>query len=345
VSGSIHAAPDASTAQREVDFQTLYTYISALPYGIPLLYPAQFGNSLVLTPHTYFMNAAAVLTDSLYLNAEGNANAIFVIQINGALTTSTYAVVSLINGAQAKNVYWEVQGAVTINNYSIFCGNIVGNGAIILGTGNVLNGRALTMTGNINTTAVIANNAFGGTCAILPIELLSFTGFCDVQNVDLAWSTAAETGNRLFTIQRSCDDKNWRAIGIVDGVGNSSTLHSYVFTDNPPGRSIYYYRLMLADFNGNNTYSINVVVEKCGIDSAFGVAIYPNPSTGKFSLFYAGNTIQVSSIEIFNTAGAQVFQSIGFQSTFNLSNKPSGEYFVHIHLPSKTVNLEVLVIK
>jgi hypothetical protein len=43
-----------------------------------VLYPVQFGNNLVLTPHTYLMEAAAVLTDSVYLNAQGNANAVFV---------------------------------------------------------------------------------------------------------------------------------------------------------------------------------------------------------------------------------------------------------------------------
>jgi Ice-binding-like/Secretion system C-terminal sorting domain len=345
VTGTIHPVPDVSTVQSEVDFLTLYTYISTLPYDIALLYPAQFGNSLVLTPHIYFMNAAAVLTDSLYLNAEGNTDAIFVIQINGALTTSTNAVVSLINGAQAKNVYWEVQGAVTINSSSTFSGNIISNGAIVLSTGDILNGRALTTFGNINTTAVTANNGFGGICSTLPIQLLSFAGICAVQNVELTWTTAMETGNRLFTIQRSSNDKDWQAIGTVDGAGNSSTPHSYSFTDKLAARSIYCYRLMLTDFNGSNTYSTIVTVEKCGLDPAAGVALCPNPSTGRFTLLYTGDKTQVSSIVIFNSVGEQVAESMGFQSTFDLSNKSSGEYFVQIYLPSKIISLEVTVIK
>lgn len=157
VTGTIHPIPDASTAQCSADLLNVYTYLNTLPYDIELLYPAQFGNNLVLTPHTYILNAATVFTDSLYLNALGNANAVFVIQINGALSTSTYSKVLLINGALAKNVFWKVDGAVDINDYSVFNGTIIcNNGAIDLKTGVVLNGRALTTTGTLTTEAINA---------------------------------------------------------------------------------------------------------------------------------------------------------------------------------------------
>jgi hypothetical protein len=345
VTGTIHPVPDASTLQCSIDFQNLYTYVNALPDDIVLLYPAQFGNSLVLTPHTYLMNAATLLTDSLYLNAEGNANAIFVIQINGALSTSAFSSVTLINGAQANNVYWVVQGAVTINNNSTFCGNIVcSNGAISLGTGVTLDGRALTTAGIINTTAITANNSFGA-CTSLAIQLLSFTGVCVVQTVVLNWSTAMETNNKSFTVQRSGDGMNWQPIGTIDGAGSSTALHTYSFTEKLPGGSVSYYRLMLTAFDGENTYSIVITVGKCGMDTAGSFTLYPNPSTGTFTLSCTGDRTKVSSIEIFNSVGEQVYGSTGFQSIVDLSNKPSGEYFVQIHLPSNTINLEVVVVK
>ena len=346
VTGTIHLVPDASTVQCATDFLNLYTYLVTLPDDIELLYPAQFGNNLVLTPHTYVMNAATLLTGSLYLDAEGNANAIFIIQINGALSTSAFSNVSLINGAQAKNVYWEVQGAITINNNSTFFGNIVSNnGAIILGTGVNLDGRALTAAGIINTTAMTANNSFGGSCSILPIELLSFTGVCAMHTVVLNWSTAMETNNKLFTVQRSDDANNWQAIGTIDGAGTSSALHTYSYTDKVPGKSVSYYRLMLTAFGGENTYSIVITVQKCEMDTTERFTLYPNPSTGTFTVLFTGDRTQVSSIEIFNSGGQQVYEAIGFPSTFDLSGKPSGEYFVQIHLPSKTITLEVVVVK
>lgn len=156
VSGTIHPIPDASTAKCAADLVNVYKYLDKLPYDIELLYPVQFGNDLVLTPHTYLMNAAAVLTGSVYLNAESNPNAVFVIQINGALSTSTYAKVILLNGAQAKNVYWKIEGAVSINNYSEFVGTIIcHDGALgAFNTGVILNGRALTTMGSLTTNAV-----------------------------------------------------------------------------------------------------------------------------------------------------------------------------------------------
>ena len=156
VKGTIHPSPDNSTATCATDLTTVYTYLNKLKTDIELLYPAQFGSNLVLTPHTYLLNAATVLTDSLYLNAEGNTNAVFVIKINGALSTSTYSRVILINGTQAKNVYWKIEGAVNINNYSIFRGTIIcNNGALgVLNTGVVLDGRALTTSGALTTNAI-----------------------------------------------------------------------------------------------------------------------------------------------------------------------------------------------
>jgi len=173
VSGAIHPIPDLVTAKCAADLLEVYNYLNVLPYDIELLYPAKFGQNLVLTPHTYIMKAAAVFTDSLYLNAEGNADAVFVIKIDGALVTSTYSKVLLINGAQAKNVYWKIEGAVSINNYSVFCGTIVcNNGALgAINTGVILNGRALTTTGALSSTAI--TSIMAPVCAPTALSVVS----------------------------------------------------------------------------------------------------------------------------------------------------------------------------
>ncbi len=179
VTGDIHLIPDGVTAQAANDLLVAYTYVNILPYDIELLYPAQFGNNLVLTPHTYLMDGAASFTDSLFLNAQGNANAVFVIQINGALTTSTYSKVILINGAQAENVYWKVEGAVSINNYSVFCGTIIcNNGALgAINTGVILNGRALTTNGALTTTAIDADALnVPGNCGTIGVNTENVVG-------------------------------------------------------------------------------------------------------------------------------------------------------------------------
>jgi hypothetical protein len=172
VNGKIHTIPDGSTAACANDLLIAYNDINALPYDIQLLYPAQFGRNLVLTPHTYLLNAATVFTDTLYLNAEGNANAVFVLRIKGALSTSTYSRVKLINGAQSKNVFWQIEGAVQINNYSVFCGTIIcHNGALgAINTGVNIDGRMLTTNGALSTTAVtVVATSIPGDCSTVGI--------------------------------------------------------------------------------------------------------------------------------------------------------------------------------
>jgi hypothetical protein len=166
VTGTVHENPDTSTAQCAADLNVVYSYLNLLPVDIELLYPAAFGNNLVLTPHTYLLNAATVLNGTVTLDAQNNANAVFVIKINGAFSSSTYAEVVLINGAQIKNVFWKIDGAVQINDYSEIKGTLVGNnGAINLTTGTQIDGRALTTNGSISTNAVTAVMPIGCTTA------------------------------------------------------------------------------------------------------------------------------------------------------------------------------------
>ena len=157
VTGTVHANPDIFTAQCAADLSVAYTHLNVLPNDIELLYPAVFGNDLVLTPHTYILNGATVITGELVLNAEDNEDAVFVIKVNGALSTATYAKVILINGAKAENVYWKIDGAVNLNDYAEFKGTLIcNNGAMILNTGVAVEGRALSTTGGVSTFGINA---------------------------------------------------------------------------------------------------------------------------------------------------------------------------------------------
>ena len=120
-----------------------------------------------------------------------------------------------------------------------------------------------------------------------------------------------ETNNKSFTVQRSEDGKNWQTIGMIDGAGSSPTPHTYSLTDKLSGKSVSFYRLMLTAFDGENTYSIVITGGKCGIDTAGSFTLYPNPSSGTFTLSYTGDLTLVSCIEIFNSVGEQVYGSPG----------------------------------
>ncbi len=80
----------------------------------------------------------------------------------------------------------------------------------------------------------------------------------------LIWSTASETNNDYFTIERTKDGIVYDAVGTVDSKapgGNSTQTLTYSFTDNSfpkeesANNAVFYYRLKQTDFDGNYTYS------------------------------------------------------------------------------------------
>ena len=157
VTGTIHTNPDTSTAQAALDLTGVYTYLNGLPHDIELLFPATFGNGLILTPHTYLLDAATVHTGTVFLDAQNNNDAVFVIKIVGALSSGTAANVVLLNGAQAKNVFWLVNGATDLATNYVLKGTLIGhNAAITVNTGASIEGRVLSTTGGISTFGINA---------------------------------------------------------------------------------------------------------------------------------------------------------------------------------------------
>ncbi|MES2140998.1 MAG: ice-binding family protein [Bacteroidota bacterium] len=228
VTGMIHPIPDPSTVQCAADLLLAYNYINGLSSDIELLYPQQFGNNLVLTPHTYIMNGAVIFTDTLYLNAQGNANAVFIIKTYGAFATSVGSQVMLTNGAQAKNVYWMINGAVSINNYSNFNGTLVCYGAIDILQGATINGRALTVDGALNANA--ANVTMTAGCA---------TGAPDITTQPANKITCAGSSVSFSVIAHGdALTYQWRkgTVNLVNG-GNISGATSAILTINPANLS------------------------------------------------------------------------------------------------------------
>ncbi|MEO6453876.1 MAG: ice-binding family protein, partial [Ginsengibacter sp.] len=252
--------------------------------------------------HTYIMNAATTFTDSLYLNAEGNFNAVFVIKIKGALSTSTFSKVLLRNGTQAKNVYWVVDGAVSINDSSVFNGTIIcNNAAINLSTGVTLNGRALTTGGALSTASVIATSPFGN-CNTLPLKWLYFKGTPDKGNISLAWGTTNEINNGFFTIEKSIDGTMFKKLTIVNTAKESGAQYHYLFTDHEPYKSGYY-RISQTDKDGHRNYYCTILV-KMNLNQSFNTL--PYVQNNYIYVRTSGAVPGKGSIELYNIEGKKI---------------------------------------
>ena len=93
--------------------------------------------------------ASLGLTGTLTLDAEGDPDAVFIFQIESTLVTATDSSVSLANGAQACNVYWQVGSSATLGTRTAFKGTILALTSISLNDAVVVRGRLLARNGAV----------------------------------------------------------------------------------------------------------------------------------------------------------------------------------------------------
>ena len=159
----------AVAQQAAADALTAYNSMVALPPGADPGF-GQLGGQ-VLAPGVYTAASGSfLLTGSdLTLDAQGNANAVWVFQMATSLTVGGPGAprnVILVNGAQASNVFWQVGSAATINGAGggTMVGTIIAMAGITFSTaGNnappftVLNGRALVLVGPVTMVNTVIN--------------------------------------------------------------------------------------------------------------------------------------------------------------------------------------------
>jgi hypothetical protein len=174
---------------------------------------------------------------------------------------------------------------------------------------------------------------------VIPVELTSFTAFSDDDAIRLNWSTASETNNAGFDIERSTDGASFARIGFEEGVGTTTEAQSYQFSDTaPPFASTLYYRLRQVDVDGAFEYS--PVVEVAMTPSSLALLpSAPNPFRQSTVLRYEIPEPSVVRLQVFDAVGRHVAtladgeQSAGrHELTFDGSRLASGTYFVRLEV-------------
>jgi Secretion system C-terminal sorting domain len=175
-------------------------------------------------------------------------------------------------------------------------------------------------------------------CTPLPVELASFTAGVTRNNVTLNWSTATETNNQGFDIERKlASATDWTRIGNVAGNGTTTEQKNYTYSDRA-NTGTYNYRLKQIDLNGNFTYHSLTSDVEVGVPSVYNLSQnYPNPFNPStkvdYDLPYDGKV----SIILYDISGREVANLVNDVKTagyytlqFNASNLASGLYFYRI---------------
>lgn len=185
----------------------------------------------------------------------------------------------------------------------------------------------------------------------IPVELTSFTASASGNNVILNWSTATETNNQGFDVERKASGSEFQSVGFVSGSGTTTEIRNYSFNDEVSNGN-YVYRLKQLDFDGTFEYSNEIEVD-VNIPAVYALEQnYPNPfnpsTTINFSLANEGFV----KLAVYNTLGQEVMtlvnevkESGAHSVTFDASLLTSGAYFYKLETAQFSQTKKMLLTK
>jgi len=160
VNGETHAA-DAAALQAKNALTAAYINLGNQPCDFGPFGPTDLA-SKELVPGVYCYSSTLSNTGALTLNGGGNNNAVWIFKIGSALNTGPGSTVTVINGGQDCNVFWQVGSSATLDTTTMFVGTILADASISLNNEANISGRALASTGAVT---LINNEITPSMCA------------------------------------------------------------------------------------------------------------------------------------------------------------------------------------
>ena len=177
----------------------------------------------------------------------------------------------------------------------------------------------------------------------VPVTLIKFEAKCtDNRYVELVWSTATETNNDFFTIEKSPDGRNFETLENIKGAGNSNVLMNYSFTDFYPYQNKTYYRLKQTDFDGTSV-TCKTISAQCAVkwDKLSIINIQPNPAENMVYINIGAPDNTEMTLTLSNSAGQTVLKKTfmiekGSQTLqLDISQYAEGMYMLNMKSPEE----------
>lgn len=187
---------------------------------------------------------------------------------------------------------------------------------------------------------------------VIPVELTSFSAVLKNNSVSLTWSTATETNNKGFFIERKGNEEIWQTISFINGRGNSVSINQYSFTDNALETGNYSYRLKQIDFDGTYSYSTVVSISLNKKITYCLDANYPNPFNPSTKIRFSIPEKQHVTLKIYDVLGKEVKTLVNeernsgqFIVEFNAGDFSSGIFFYQLKAGNFTQTNKMLLLK
>jgi hypothetical protein len=286
---------DAVAIQCKFDLANAYGVAAARTQNLVVLSDENLGGE-TLSPGLYRSGSGSftITGSDLTLDGEEDANAVWVFQMpSSTLTVGAGLKVLLINGANAHNIFWQVNGSVTIGSNAEFEGTIMADQSITMETGAKLNGRALSMNGQVtlDTNNFTTPPAITITASAGMNGLITPSGTVEVHEGSQSFTITPDTGYHVADV-------------LVDGVSvGAVTSYDFLYVTAS--------HLISATFAINDVQiatDVNTLNVNEGSTASFQVKLTVQPTSGK--------TVAVSK----TSGDPDISVSGGGSLSFNTSN-------------------------
>jgi hypothetical protein len=336
VCGDTHIQNGITQSAKE-ELDAAYEYLDSLP-SVPHI--ATYGSGETITPGVYSVAAAGSVAGELTLDGPG----LYLFKFGGAFSTGAGAKVILENGAQACDVFWLAEGAISMGALTSMRGTTIAhNGANNMGANGAIEGRMLSTAGAVGfyTATAFKDKLFCG-ASTQPLttqgpEIVSFSVLKNDIYADISWKMTKDVEIDFYQIEVSTDGSTFTSVDET----NSKRLYSqseYTLKDKAASIGVNYYRLKVTPLDGPTFYS---GIQKVNFDiNLEDVIVYPNPARDNISIDMIGFTAKAGTIEIFNQLGQQMTQrnylSIPSEpAVFTLSDFSNGMYIISIKIENQ----------
>lgn len=209
---------------------------------------------------------------------------------------------------------WEVEKRTGLGTHFPYASNAPVSGVASITNSYIYGSQSSVYSGLYNW-----NISAQTPCSRVPVRAISncptpvtWTSFYLVPQDDnsckLVWSTADETNNAYFAVERSVDGINFETIATISGAGNRDIASNYFYVDNAPLSGTSYYRITQHDFDGKFSSTAMKPYSSLGL---IEVTTYPNPFQNNTTLLVSGADAATYSYTLYSVNGQLVEQGSG----------------------------------
>lgn len=274
-------------------------------------------------------------------------------------TTPTVGLTGYWKGAIAKTLAdWKTASGQDSTSISVDPGftsatdlHLKSNTSPVIGKGIVISWLSTDIDGDKrDTPPELGADEIPG---VVPVELTSFSASYSNNAVSLKWSTATETNNASFVVEKKTAGSDWASVAVINGHGTTATRQNYSYVDSKISSSKITYRLRQNDYDGSYSYSKEIEVAANSVPQKFALnQNYPNPFNPSTIISFSVPVDSKVKLEVYSITGQLVatlfdgYKTAGnYEINMKANNLSSGVYIYRLTAGNTMLSKKMQLLK